>query len=535
MVRNNSTGIILVLGISLFLLCMGAPLRDLTFPDELRYAEVSREMLESGNWVLPSFNYQVYSDKPPLFFWMMAASMKLLGVHILSAMLPSFISAILTILMTYLLGKEMFHREVGLYGAWILSTFLLFIFMAQLVRMDMTLTLLVTSALYLFYRALREKGHALRLALTGYLCTGIALLTKGPVGLMLPMVIILSYLYFKKEMGKITNLYPVRGFLIVAALALLWIIPAGLEGGKAYLQEILLTQSAGRVIGSFAHAKPVYYYLIYFPFLFVPWSLYLLLYFDPGLRAKLSEDKENNLFLLCWVLGTLLFFSLVSGKIIIYLLPLTPALALLIARIFILILKDIKILQRPHLFQASAYIIAGICFLGPVVFFTLDFKAEFLHNWLNLFPTILVLVLSGAFLLYYSRRMYVLKVFFTTGLLSLLFALTITFWVFPRFNSYLSLKPMADRILTIQKNVSQIAGYKVDLRYLSFYLHTPYDRLLSIKELKRYVLEGRGLLIVPQQEIPFVKKVVPVPLLEVGKFRLKGKRYHLFLGLAALI
>jgi 4-amino-4-deoxy-L-arabinose transferase-like glycosyltransferase len=535
MALNNSAGIILVLSISLSLLCIGAPLRDLTFPDELRYAEISREMIESGNWILPSFNYQVYADKPPLFFWMMAASMTLFGMHILPAMLPSFLSAILTILMTYLLGKEMFHREVGLYSAWILSTFLLFIFMAQLVRMDMTLTLLITSALYLFYRALREKGHALRLALTGYLCTGTALLTKGPVGLMLPAFILLAYLYFKKEMYKIKNLYPVRGFLIMAALALLWIIPAGLEGGKAYLQEILLTQSAGRVIGSFAHAKPVYYYLIYFPFLFVPWSIYLLLCFDPGLRAKLSEDKGKNLFLICWVLGTLLFFSLVSGKIVIYLLPLTPALALLIARIFNLMLKEPKVLQKPHLFQVSAYLIAGICFLGPVVFFALDFKAEFLHNWLNLFPTILVLVLSGTFLIYYSRRMNVSKVFITTGLLSLLVALTITLWVFPSFNSYLSLKPMADRILTIQKNDSHIAGYKIDLRYLSFYLHTPYDKLLSTKELKRYVLEGRGLLIVTQQEIPFVKQVVPVPLLEVGKFRLKGKRYHLFLGQAALI
>jgi len=502
-------------------------MRDLTFPDELRYAEVSREMLDSSNWILPHFNYEIYADKPPFFFWMMSACMKAFGIHPLSAMFPTIFSALLTVLVTYLLGKEIYDETAGLYGSWILSTFLFFLLMAQIVRMDMTLTLLVTTSLYLFYKGIEERGRSIYPVLAGYLLIGIALMTKGPVGLILPMITVLSYLILTKKVHAIKYLYPARGFMITAGIPLLWLILAGLQGGEAYVKELLLTQSTGRITTSFSHARPFYYYLLYFPFIFVPWSFFLLLFLDTGIRKKLVEEKEKLLFLLSWVLGTLIFFSLISGKVLIYLLPLMPALALLIARVFTLIRKDQKILQKPYLFKIPAYLICGICLLGPAVFYTMDLRAAFINEWSNIFPIIFILIFFSIILFYPAYRLYIVQTLITTGLISIFFTATVTLWVVPRINPILSLRPMAQRILAIEKDHPRTAGYNVHFPFLTYYLHTPYVELMTNDALSTFVQKDRGFLIINQDYLNNVKDSVNVTLMNVGRFNLKGINYLL--------
>ncbi len=529
MVRSSLTKLMLLSGVLLILLSAGTVMRDLTFPDELRYAEVSREMLDSSNWILPHFNYEIYAEKPPFFFWMISACMKAFGIHPLSAMLPTIFSALLTILVTYLMGKELYDDTVGLYGSWILSTFIIFLFMAQVVRMDMTLTLLVTTSLYLFYKGIKESGRSICVVLAGYLLIGIALMTKGPVGLLLPMIILLSYLIVTKRIHTLRYLYPARGFMITAVIPLLWLVLAGLQGGEAYIKEILLTQSTGRIITSFSHARPFYYYLLYFPFFFVPWSFFLLLFLDTGIRKRLVEEKEKLLFLLSWFLGTLIFFSLISGKVIIYLLPLLPALALLIARVFTLIRKDQKVLHKPYLFKIPAYLICGICLLGPAVFYTMDLRAAFINEWSNIFPIIFILIFFGIILFYPAHRLYIVQTLFTTGLISIFFTATVTLWVVPRINPILSLRPMAQRILAIEKDHPRTAGYNVHFPFLAYYLHTPYVELMTNDALRTFVQKDRGFLIINQQYLNNVMDSVNVTLMNVGRFNLKGITYLLLL------
>jgi len=523
--------LILMLALFLPLIYAGSMRRDLTFPDELRYAEVAREMLESGNGILPRFNYAVYPDKPPVFFWALAASMKLLGENPPAALLPSMIPAILTLLMTYLLGKEIFHHEAGLYGAWILGSFFLFLMMSQVVRMDMLMTLLITASHYFFYKGLKGRGRPKYRVLAGYLCIGAALITKGPVGLILPLITILSYLFLNKETKRIKSLYTFRGLLLMLGIPLLWLSLASLQGGEAYLRDILLKQSAGRVIESFSHAKPVYYYLLYFPLLLIPWSLFLALFLDPGIRNDLSKDRDGVLFLLCWVLGALIFFSLISGKILIYLLPLTPALALLIARAFSPILKEPGILQRPILFKLPACLLSGIYIIGAFGIYAASGKAPFIKGGRDLLPLFPILILGGIFLFYHANRMHILRSFTIIGLVSIFVTGAVTLWLAPRINPYLSLKPMARRILSLKKDHPEAAGYKVDLRYLTFYLKTPYDKLNSSEEVVRFMEKKQAFLIVDENDLPLIRETLQRPLAEIGRFPIKGVSYLLFFTL----
>jgi len=517
--------LLLILGVSLLLFLSGARLRDLTYPDELRYVEVAREMLESGDWALPHFNYEIYPDKPPVFFWMLAAGIKGFGENTISAILPTSLSALLTLLVTFLLGRELFDERIALAGVWVLATFLLFLVMAQMVRMDMTLTLLVTLSLTFFVRILRDSNHQKQFRLAAYLALGLALITKGPVGLLIPAITLTAYLTLNRQFRRIKRLVSVPGLLILVAIPLLWLIPAGLEGGRAYLLEILLKQSAGRVVSSFSHARPFYYYLVVFPILFLPWSFFLLLFLDQKVRDDLSRDRSEIRFLLCWVIGTLLFFSLISGKIVVYLLPLTPGLALLIARGFTPLMwgggGSIRWLK------VSGFLLAGTGWTAATGLILSIPGGGLALTWPTLWPILLILTGGSTIILTLCMRMQVKKGFIAIGILGILLTASVTHWAFPAINARLSLKPMAMKILTLSGDRPRVGGYKVDLRYLSFYLHVPYRKLNTPGETKRFVQEDGTILIADLQDLPQLKTMSEKPLREVGRFRLKQMVYLL--------
>jgi 4-amino-4-deoxy-L-arabinose transferase-like glycosyltransferase len=530
MEHRNSLALLLLLVTLLVLFCSAATLRDLTYPDELRYAEVAREMLEGGNWILPHFNYEIYPDKPPVFFWLLASSMEAFGQTPLAALLPSILASLLTIWLTFLFGRKLFDHRVGLAAAFVLSTFLFFQIMAQVVRMDMLLTFLTTATLFLLYRGVREEGSARKKIVAAYFLIGIALITKGPVGFILPVMTVLLYLLFSRRYHRIRHLFPPKGLLIMAAIPLLWLLPAGIQGGGDYLREILFRQSSGRLVASFSHAKPIYFYLLRFPLLFLPWSLYLLLYLSPKIRKGSAEDRDGFLFLSCWVLGTLTFFSLISGKIVIYLLPLIPGLALFIARAFMPLFTQESSESRYFFFQFPSYLLGGLCLVGAGGLTFLSLQGSFLGPRLYRLPMILVLAAGGILLLLFARKRQVIRSFLTVGGLSLLLTGSLTFWLLPKINPSLSLKPMARKILALEGDTPRVAGYKVDLRFLAFYLHAPFRKLDTPQEIEPFLRQGPGLLLADLRDMEWVAGAVSRPLREVGRFRLRRVTYLLLVS-----
>ncbi|GAG35320.1 unnamed protein product, partial [marine sediment metagenome] len=242
---------------------------DLWAPDEPRYAEVAREMFEGGPWLVPHLGGEPYADKPPLYFWLLAGSYAVFGVNAFAVRILPVLSATGTILITWFLGRKLFGRRAGIFGAVVLGTSVLFMQLARRGNIDSTLTLITTGALALMFLAHAESRR--RLWLPAYVLMALGVLAKGPVGVLLPLLVFLVYLIVAGQAKVLWRMRLGPGLAVLVVIVAAWVVPAALSGGPEYARTILLKQNIGRAVASFSHEKPVHYYLQNFPWCFVPW------------------------------------------------------------------------------------------------------------------------------------------------------------------------------------------------------------------------------------------------------------------------
>ena len=347
--------VLALLGALLFLPGLGR--RDVWNPDEARYAEVAREMRLAGSWAVPRLNGEVYTQKPPLLFWSIAASGMLTGgIGETAARLPSALSAIGAILLVYLIGVRFFGRRAGWLAAAAFATCFKILWQGRFGQIDMLLTALVTLGVWFWVRGYTEEQP--RLYLLFFACAGLATLAKGPVGLLPPLLSIVAFLAVTRNWAELKRLRIALGMLVWAAVVLAWLVPAGLSGGEEYLRQIVFKQNVTRYVDPWHHFAPWYYYLTVIPGEFFPWSLLLPTAIvlgwkrfvkgqtpaspgspTPGLlessRQALNaligkRDRDGFLFCLCWMVVTVVFFSVSPAKRSVYILTMYPAMALLV-------------------------------------------------------------------------------------------------------------------------------------------------------------------------------------------------------------
>jgi 4-amino-4-deoxy-L-arabinose transferase-like glycosyltransferase len=302
--------------------------RDLWNPDEARYAEVSREMRQEGSWALPRLNGGIYTQKPPLFFWCVAAASAITGaVDETSARLPSAMAGIGATLLVYRIGRRFHGRRAGLLSALVFATSFKVMWQARFGQIDMLLTCLVALQIWWFVRGYTEGRRGWYWLM--YVAGGLAILAKGPAGLLPPLLGIVAFLLWNGDRGELRRLRVGRGLLLVAAVVLAWLIPAALAGGGAYLDQIVLRQNLTRYANPWHHRLPWYYYLTVIPPEFMPWSFLLPGAFVLG-RGLGGRAREGFRLAVGWTVVTLVFFSLSPAKRDVYVLTLYPALAWLV-------------------------------------------------------------------------------------------------------------------------------------------------------------------------------------------------------------
>jgi 4-amino-4-deoxy-L-arabinose transferase-like glycosyltransferase len=305
--------------------------RDLWNPDEARYAEVAREMREAGSYFVPRLNGEVYTQKPPLLFWLIDLSAAVTGGRDESdSRLPSALAAIGAILLVYRLGERLLNRRAGWLAAAAFGTCFKILWQGRFGQIDMLLTALVTLGVWFWVRGYTEKRPGFYPLF--FVCAGLATLAKGPVGLLPPLFSIVAFLCLTRDWQELRRLCVGRGLLIWAAVVLAWLVPAGLTGGREYLQQIVFKQNVTRYADPWHHFQPWYYYLTVIPGEFFPWSLFLPAAGVVGWRygdLKRGGPRPGVLFAACWVVVTLIFFSVSPAKRSVYVLTLYPALALL--------------------------------------------------------------------------------------------------------------------------------------------------------------------------------------------------------------
>jgi len=300
--------------------------------DETRYLSVAWEMWQSHQFLVPHINGLPYSHKPPLLFWLIQAGWGLFGVNEWSARLTAPLFGLFSIVLAVRLARLLWPDRARLHQnlPYLMLGTCFWSVYSTLTLFDMLLAcfaLVAWIGLFLAQATRRRWGWGLYAA-----AVGLGILAKGPIILVyiVPPALLAPWWTSKAQAGSWRRWY--RDFALAvaagAALALAWSIPAAKAGGEQYAQAIFLGQTAGRMVHSFAHQRPFYWYLLLAPLLFFPWLFFLPLWFSLR-RLPLSPAVR---FCLSILAPGFLALSAISGKQIHYLLPLLPAAALLIAR-----------------------------------------------------------------------------------------------------------------------------------------------------------------------------------------------------------
>lgn len=321
--------------------------RDLWNPDEPRYAEVAREMLLEPraieHFLVPRLNGERYDHKPPLHFWNIALFGALRGgVDEVAARLPSLLAGVGSVLVVFALAGRLFDRRTAWLAAPIFLTSALVMWNGRVGQIDMTLTFLELLAILFWARGrswapdgpgLRPGGQLANLPF--FACLGLATLAKGPVGLIVPLLAVVTYLAFERDRAGVADLRLGRGLLLWAAIVLAWFGPAVWIAGKSYFDALILDQTVSRYAEATYHPRPWYYYFRTLPGTFAPWTLLapVAVYaaFRVSHRESAGREARAVRFLLIWIASTFVFFSVSGGKRTVYLLALAAPLAMLTA------------------------------------------------------------------------------------------------------------------------------------------------------------------------------------------------------------
>ncbi len=427
----------------LFFTCLGdQPLWDI---DEGMHASTSRIMVESGDWITPVFNGEPFYDKTVLFNWFVSICFLLFGFTEFAARLPAALLGTGCVLVTYLLGRRMFNRTTGFLGGVVLATSVQFIALSRVVVHDIALAFFITAALYFFYTA-RTCAERRRLNLVlFYVSAGFAVLAKGPIGLLVPAAIIGLFLLTRKDLGFLKRMQLGPGIAIFVLIVAPWYVLLSLKNTE-YLHYFIIEKNLHSFTGGAGarHPQPLYYYLPRLIGGFFPWSFFLPLALVHSLRGGLRKIEDGTLFCLIWCGFIFFFFSAAGSKMSTYILPLYPAIALLVAMLWHdLIRQPTPRLHRFFIWSSglySAFLVFAVVYLllKPPVRVEYRYGVDLIRvNWIFGLACLGGMV---AFMLLLVRR-YKACFLMTAGTVFLLM-IPFIIWVVPSINPYRSTKTL---------------------------------------------------------------------------------------------
>ncbi len=350
---------ILALAIAPYFINLGAS--SLWDSNEAFYAETPREMLASGDYLNPSFNFKPRFNKPPLCYWIVAGFYKIFGVSETAERLPLALGAVVMIATAFFLGRLAYSTEAGLFAAIALATLPRFVMFSRRIIIDVYIAMFMGLTLLFF--ALAEKYPEKRkfYLILMYLSVGLGLMTKGPVAAVLPAIAFTIYLAVSGQLKKIRELMLPFGVIIVAAMVLPWYLAIYFEHGFGYIKTFILQDNISRYTEPiWGPRRSVFFYIPVMLGDLFPWSLILFFAigiatipwlvkvarfflrqsdstaqnFKPALfinkLTTYSRQNPQTLLLMIWTLTIVIFYSLSSNKEDLYISPIYTATAGLI-------------------------------------------------------------------------------------------------------------------------------------------------------------------------------------------------------------
>ncbi len=467
---KNTTIIFFLLVFSFLLYSYQMGRIGLTDPDETFYAQTAKEMLNGHHFLTPFIFGHPQFEKPILFYWLLLLSFKVFGITEWAARLWPALFGALGVVSTFLIGKVMFTRKVGLYAALILATGFLYLGLSRIVLTDVVLTVFILLSMLSFYLGY-TKTHKTNFYILSYIFAGLAVLTKGPLGIIIPFSTIVLFFIIQKKwtLGRRFLLcWP--GWLLFLIVTLPWYVLVSLRFGKFFLYSFFIHENIQRYFVTAEHLSNNHWY--FYPAVILlglfPWSNLLPFMFTKK-KGPLSQPR---LFLNIWFWFTLLLFTFAQSKLISYILPLFPALCLLFAKALV----DVESRPETRKKSSPAFLISilfTLVILGAFVYSLIWVK----ENFPGLFPVALVLELILAIAItcapfFVANKKGKIAVIINVVSVSMVIILTFNY-ILPRLEGSFSDKMLLSRMPKNEEVKKEILSSKMFVRGVHYYTSRP--------------------------------------------------------------
>jgi 4-amino-4-deoxy-L-arabinose transferase-like glycosyltransferase len=316
----------------LYLLFLGR--HGLHESDEGRYAEIAREMKDSGDLLIPTLNGIPHFQKPPVIYWSTAASLSVLGENEVAARMVSLLAALGVLVLTFWIGRWWFDSTTGLAALWLLAGSWQFFMLARSLTPDMMMTFWSTAAIAGFVWASRSEVETKARFLPYFVCMGIAFATKGPMGILVPLFTGLGWQWGSRRSGRSRIGVPwITGLILTLVLALGWFVAASLrhpELGRYFFEFEFLNRFLSKTHG---RSQPIWYFIPVLLVGWLPWTPLLPLAISGHREKRRSggSDRAVRWALGGWLAVAFVLLSLSGSKLMTYVLPLFPGIALWLA------------------------------------------------------------------------------------------------------------------------------------------------------------------------------------------------------------
>lgn len=426
--------------------------RDFTPNNELKYLSIADESIRNGH-IFTFWNHgEIYADKPPFYFWLIMLGKVLLGNHYmlflgLFSLLPALA---ITGIMDRWSKKEM-PAEGRTSSCLALISSGLFTGAAIVLRMDMLMCLFIVLALYTFYKLYLGKGRKYDCYLLPVYIF-LALFTKGPVGLLVPLLSITVFLFIQQKIKTFGRYLGWKQWIILSVACFCWFGAIYLEGGKTYLNNLLFHQTIDRAVNSFHHKAPFWYYFKTIWYSLAPWTLFYFVQIVRGIINHRIDSDLKKLFLTV-ILSTFIALSISSGKLDIYLLPIFPFIASLS------FLLTGKTQQRPALI-AIGVPATVLLFSFPVLVIADSYLTILSNSWIYIAALCLTLFAAACLYLLFRKQLYRAT---NTLAMGLLFTILIGGISISEFNAYIGFKEVSQKAQTIalKEGIENFYFYKL--------------------------------------------------------------------------
>ena len=322
---------LILIVVALILFFLGGWLLPITDPTESVYVLTAKEMLAADDWLSPRIYGNFWFDKPIMFYWELLIAYKVFGVNEFASRFFPALFATFGVFTTYFFAKILYDKKIALVSAVMLATSLEYWYLAHAVITDMTLLVMFSLTLmsfFLGYRADKPQFY-----LISFATSGVAVLTKGPIGFCLPGLIILIFLAWQGDLRHLKQLFRPKNLLAFAAIVSVWYLPMILIHGTEFVENFLGVHNFLRAtVSEYPKTDVWYYYALISAIGFFPWSFALI---PLVIRDGFQKLGVNENFLIVWALTVIIFFQLCATKYITYTLPAMIPAIIFLARYFV--------------------------------------------------------------------------------------------------------------------------------------------------------------------------------------------------------